>query len=91
MTKWITNSNIFLDQLPTTEIEIKNNTQFLTYRISFQKVLGLSWNVKSDTLKLPKNIKRISDIKRGLLSALRSVFDRLGFVVPCLMKPKLIT
>ena len=56
---------------------------------SFKKVLGLLWNVKSDTLKLPSNIKRISNTKRGLLSALCSVFEPLGFVV-CLIEPKLI-
>ena len=39
---------------------------------------------------MPSNIKRISNTKRGLLSALCSVFDLLGFVVPCLIEPKLI-
>ena len=29
--------------------------------------MGLLWNVKSGSLKLPSNIKRISNIKRGLL------------------------
>ena len=42
-------------------------------------------------MKLPSNIKRISNTKRGLLSALCSVFDPLGFVAPCLIESKLIT
>ena len=41
-------------------------------------------------MKLPSNIKRISNTKRGLLSALCSVFDPLGFVTPCLIESKLI-
>ena len=41
-------------------------------------------------MKLPSNIKRISNTKRGLISALCSVFDPLGFVAPCLVEPKLI-
>ena len=55
-----------------------------------KKVLGLLQNVKSDTLKLLSNIKRISNTKRGFLSALCSVFDPLGLVVPCLIEPKLM-
>ena len=90
LTKWISNSQIILDRLPTAELEIKNKIKDLTYENSFKKVLGLLWNVKSDTLKLPSNIKRISNTKRGLLSALCSVFDPLGFVAPCLIEPKLI-
>ena len=88
LTKWISNSQIILDRLPTAELEIKNKIKDLTYENSFKKVLGLLWNVKSDTLKLPSNIKRITKI--DLLSALCSVFDPLGFVAPCLIGPKLI-
>ena len=46
--------------------------------------------MESDTLKLPSNIKRISNTNRGLLSVLCSVFDPLGFLAPCLIEPKLI-
>ena len=88
LTKWISNSQIILDRLPTADLEIKNKIKDLTYENSFKKVLGLLWNVKSDTLKLPSNIKRITKI--DLLSALCSVFDPLGFVAPCLIEPKLI-
>ena len=41
-------------------------------------------------MKLPSNIKGISNTKRGLLGALCSVFDPLGFAAPCLIEPKLI-
>ena len=88
--KWISNSQIILDQLLSGELEIKNKIKDLTFENSFQKVLALLWNIKFDTLKLPNNIKRISNTKRGLLSALCTVFDPLGFVAPCLIKPKLI-
>ena len=90
LTKWISNSQIILDHLPTAELEIKNKIEDLTYENSFKKVLGLLWNVKSDALKLSSNIKRISNKKRGLLSVLCSIFDPLGFVASCLIKPKLI-
>ena len=46
--------------------------------------------MESDTLKLPSNIKRISNTNRGLLSALCSDFDPLGFLAPCLIELKLI-
>ena len=39
---------------------------------------------------MPNNIKRISNTKVDLLGALCSVFDLLGFLVPCLIEPKLI-
>ena len=77
LTKWISNSQIILDRLPTAGLEIKKKIKDLTYENSFRQVLGLLWNVKLDTLKLPNNIKRITNTKRGLLSALCSVFDAL--------------
>ena len=40
-------------------------------------------------MKLPNNTKN-SNTKRGLLSALCSAFDPLGFVAPFLIEPKLI-
>ena len=41
LTKWISNSQIILDQLPSAELEIKKKLKDLTYENSFQKVLGL--------------------------------------------------
>ena len=64
LTKWISNSQIILDRLPTADLETKNKIKDLTYENSFKKVLRLLWNVKSDTLKLPSNFKRISKTQR---------------------------
>ena len=41
LTKWISNGQFILDQLPTAELEIKNKIKDLTYENSFKKVLGL--------------------------------------------------
>ena len=90
LTKWISNSQIILDQLPNADLEKNNKIKYLTYENSFQKVLGLLRKIKSDTLKLLNNIKKNSNKKRGLINALCSVSDPLGFIAPCLIKPKLI-
>ena len=54
------------------------------------KLLGLPWNKREDTLSVtPPDIS--SDMtKRGILSALASVYDPLGFVSPTMLEGKLV-
>ena len=62
---------------------------------SIQNVLGLGWDIRSDTLhvtrgdKIPEDLDSWQPTKRLFLSALSSVFDPLGLLNPILIKGKI--
>ena len=92
LTKWVSNNQEISEQLPKNELKFKEKLEQLSDENKFQKVLGLLWNLTSDTLKIPSTIKinSVKFTKRSLLSIICSIFDPLGFVAPCLIEPKLI-
>lgn len=57
-------------------------------------ILGMNWKTKSDTLSLClEGVVKKSDLpvtKRGLLAAVNSVFDMMGFASPFIIIPKLL-
>ena len=54
------------------------------------KLLGLPWNKREDTLSVIFPGKSSDMTKRGILSALASVYDPLGFVSPTMLEGKLV-
>ena len=84
LTKWVSNNQEILEQLPKNELKFKEKLEQLSDENKFQKVLGLLWNLTSDTLKIPSTIKinNVKFTKRSLLSIICSIFDPLGFVAP---------
>ena len=60
------------------------------------KVLGIGWDMQSDTLEI--NLSKVSNLdlnpglptKRTILSTLASIFDPLGLVSPVLVSPKVL-
>ena len=55
-----------------------------------ERALGLTWNIQKDTFTFKPIIKYHSDTKRGILSLKSSIFDPLGILTPCLLRPKRI-
>uniref|UniRef100_A0A8D9BZC5 Reverse transcriptase domain-containing protein n=1 Tax=Cacopsylla melanoneura TaxID=428564 RepID=A0A8D9BZC5_9HEMI len=82
-TKWISNSKDVLSVIPETEQ--------LTKMLSFDhehvntKILGLSWNATEDALhfKIVQQDKQCT--KRGILSAVLSIYDPLGLLGPIVL------
>lgn len=58
--------------------------------IPVQRSLGVSWNVSSDTFtfQVPQNQKPFTC--SGVLSAINSLFDPLGFLAPVTIKGRLL-
>lgn len=53
--------------------------------------LGLNWNPNTDTLHFPVDISSPSKItKRSILSTTLKLFDPLGLLSPCTIKPKML-
>ena len=55
-----------------------------------EKVLGVQWQVSSDTFSFNINIRDRPATRRGLLSFISAVYDPLGFVAPFILTAKMI-
>ena len=78
--KWISSNEYLLNKIPESEKVSTNQA----------KILGINWDIESDNLTLREINKSFIPTKRGMLSALCSIYDPLGFIAPCILKPKLI-
>ena len=52
--------------------------------------MEIIWKIKGDTLKVDLVRKTFPPTKRGVLSQLRTIFDPLGILNPCILELKLI-
>ena len=89
LTKWISNSNSLLEVLPQSEIT-KSSTEDNSMKNETEKILGMMWNYKRDTINVKHSNKSYPNTKRGILSHISSIFGPLGLLVTFLLEPKLI-
>ena len=54
------------------------------------KTLGVLWDVVSDELCIPLQLKVPNMTRRGILSAISAIFDPMGLVAPALLPGKLL-
>ena len=57
---------------------------------SYERVLGMQWNLSEDHFQFQVCLKDKPVTRRGILSALSSLFDPLGFVAPIILTARLI-
>ena len=74
------NNEYLLNKIPESEKASTNQT----------KILGINWGIESDNLSLREINKSFIPTKRRVLSVFCSIYDPLGFIAPCILKPKLI-
>ena len=53
-------------------------------------MLGISWDFNTDLLKFNISNKVVPEIKRGILCAISSIFDRMGLITPMIVKIRII-
>ena len=87
LTKFVSNNQKILNQLPETEILDKKAIAEESDQESTHRALGILWDVKTDELRIKFLDKNFLNTK---LSLLCSIFDPLGIDSPCLNEPKLI-
>ena len=81
--KWINNSLLICETLPRSEVSDKcTNLNEQT----IERILGIIWKIKSDTLKVDLVWKTFPPTKRGVLSQLCTIFDPLGILNPCILE-----
>ena len=89
LTKWLTNNQQVLSAIPQQERAGELQTHDLEATHS-HRVLGVQWDSKSDEFLFKVNLPNKSLTRRGLLSAVSSLYDPLGFVSPVTLMPKLL-
>ena len=85
--KWITNSSLICETLPRSEVSDKcTNLNEQT----IERILGIIWKIKGDTLRVDLVRETFPLTKRGVLSQSCTIFDPLGILNPCILELKLI-
>ena len=54
------------------------------------RALGITWDSNTDMLKFNVSNKVVPEIKRGILSAISSIFDPMGLIAPVIVKIKFL-
>ena len=91
LTKWMSNSRQVLAAIPETERakEVKN-LDLDHDDLPVERVLGVQWCVQSDVFKFKILLKDRPLTRRGILSAVSSVYDPLGMLAPVVLTAKKI-
>ncbi len=88
LTKFVSNSKVVLDSIPESEISPKATLSLDGE--SLERVLGVKWDIPSDTFTFSFIIIDGPSTKREILRVTCSLFDPLGFLIPFILVAKLI-
>ena len=91
LTKFVSNDNSVMARIPAEDraVEVPIGSSLAT-KAAEKRVLGILWNVSSDTMGFQVKVTKKPATRRGMLSAISSIFDPLGFIAPVLMAPKIL-
>ena len=91
LTKWLSNRPGVLEVIP--ENHRAKGIEGLDLELDslpVERVLGVEWNIKSDSFKFKMVLKDRPLTRRGILSTVRSVYDPLGMLSPVVLTAKRI-
>ena len=77
LTKFVSNSKAVLDSIPPEEVSPKA-TLNLDGEV-LERVLGVKWDIRTDTFTFAFNVIDAPSTKRGILRITCSLFDPLAF------------
>ena len=95
LTKWYSNEREVLATIPESE-RAKSVVNLDLEKLPTETALGLKWNIEEDkfvwevTEKMLQRVSKEPVTRRGIMSAVYSLFDPLGFIAPYAMKAKLL-
>ena len=87
--KWMSNSREELSEIsdgerarPTLDLDLEN--------LPVERTLGVQWDVEKDAFLFKVRVPHQLSTKRGILSAVSSLYDPMGFVCPVTLEAKKI-
>ena len=90
LTKFLSNNKDLLQSIPEEDRAKSKTTENDGILSSCRQILGVLWDNEEDSFKFHVKLKDGPFTRRGLLSALSSVFDPLGFLAPLILTAKLL-
>ncbi|XP_064619558.1 uncharacterized protein LOC135482999 [Lineus longissimus] len=87
VTGWISNDREVLNTVPESE-RAKSLLNLDLDKLPVSRALGVEWDVEEDVLKFSVVKPSQPDTKRGVLSALSSLFDPIGLICPVILEAK---
>ena len=89
LTKWVSNSKVILENIPSSELSLK----FINLDLNSQPIerdLGIIWNVREDFFVFKPLLKQFVYNKRSILGIVASIIDPLGILTLSILEAKLI-
>ena len=89
--KFVANNREVMNAIPDSERNAKTiSMDFSKDPLPIERALGITWCVETDTFQYPANHETKPTTRRGILSAISSIYDPLGFLSPFVLKGKII-
>ncbi|CAL8088051.1 unnamed protein product [Calicophoron daubneyi] len=89
LTKWFSNNRAVINDIPESE-RAKSLKEIAATCLPIERALGVTWDAESDEFVLSFCLPDKPVTRRGILSAVSSLFDPLGFVSPWLLPGKIL-
>jgi hypothetical protein len=87
LTKWMSSSKEVLAHIPQ-ETRARPELDLDLSDLPVERALGVGWDVQKDAFVFHPVKKQVPSTKRGIVSAVSSVFDPCGFLTPFSFKAK---
>ena len=87
--KFVSNSVVLLRSLPPSE-RAREEIRLDMEDCPRERILGITWDPRSDVFKFEDSLKIKSTTRRGILSAASTIFDPFGWISPFTIRSKLI-
>ena len=89
LTKWMSNSREVLSKIPDAD-RAKPTLDLDLENLPVERTLGVQWDVEKDAFLFKVREPHKPTTKRGILSAVSSLYDPMGFVCPVVLEAKKI-
>jgi len=90
LTKWISNEKEVIQQISESERAPSVKVVDENIVMPVEPALGVSWDTNSDCFVYGVVKRNIADTRRKMLSLIASLFVPIGFLVPFLVRAKIL-
>ena len=90
LTKWLSNSEEVIKNIPEEDhLKVTRNSAIPPVTAK-ERILGFSWCVIKDEFFFEIDLPKVPATKKGILSVTNSLYDPLGFVLPVVLRARLL-